>query len=462
MKSLFEKLRFNNRFLPTWLQPEMTDKRLSLHNHETGSTFDGESTNADFARGDRRTAIMLDEFAAVENQREILAAVYDATDCAIAVSTHQGTATEFYKLNWPTIELHWSLHPRKAKGLYGVDDYGQPILIDKEHWTADRVSEYAFVGERPKNKKYNCRSPWYDAACRERQHAVLISQELDIDPEGSAYQFFDHGQLNKHEWTYCVAPFSTGNLDFDSGQCDKGVFEELAGGSLRLWCILEANGRPKRSNYVIGCDISSGTGASNSALSVLDRQTGEKVAEWVNSKTDPAALASIAIALCKWFYDAFLIWEANGPGRIFGGRIQALGYGNYFFKKVERSVSKKTTDVPGWYSTPEEKTELLGEYRRVLSSGEFINRSREAIDECRAYIVGTNGIPAHAASLDTSDPTGARNNHGDRVIADALCVRGSKEVSPQVVEKPKDFEIGSFGWRRQQRKNRRRLEEYVL
>jgi phage terminase large subunit len=133
-KTLMWKLDFLYDALPPWMKPRQLRNKLSFHNLENGSTIDGESTNENFARGDRRTAIMLDEFAAVENQRQVLAAVYDATNSAIAVSTHQGTATEFYNLPWPTLELHWSLHPRKAAGLYTVRDGGQVDLVDVEYW----------------------------------------------------------------------------------------------------------------------------------------------------------------------------------------------------------------------------------------------------------------------------------------------------------------------------------------
>jgi hypothetical protein len=461
-KTLFWKLDFINNNLPHWLRPRIVRNKLSIHNEDNGSTIDGESTNKDFARGDSRTRIFLDEFAAVENQREVLAAVYDATDSAVAVSTHQGTATEFFHLPWRTVELHWSLHPRKARGLYRITDSGSIDLVDKEYWTEEARAAYKFISERPRNKRYPFRSPWYDAQCEERKHAVLIAQELDIDPEGSAYQFFDGAALDRHERDYCLLPFEVGDLDYERGTHENGRFAEVAGGPLRLWIKLDGKGRPPRGSYVCGADISAGTGASNSCLAVVDRQTGEKVAEYVNSRVDPAELASIAVAMCKWFNDAYLVWEANGPGRIFGGRVIALGYGRVFYRKNERSITKKVTEYPGWHSTPDDKTELLGEYRRVLTSGEFVNRSREAIAECRSYVVAQNGVPCHSAALDDSDPTGARHNHGDRVIADALCVRGMKEVSPRKVEEDRNFPAGSFGWRREQRRRERNLHGYVL
>jgi hypothetical protein len=326
-----------------------------------------------------------------------------------------------------------------------------------------RDCDYDFVREPPRNKKYPYRSPWYDHQCKERGHQVLIAQELDIDPEGSAYQFFDTSSLDRHEQAYCLPPFNVGDLDYERGTGDHGKFIELAGGPLRIWTKLDGRGRPPRSSYVVGVDVSFGTGASNSCVSACERSTGEKVAEYVSSRIDPTDLATVAVAISKWLYDAFLIWESNGPGRLFGKRVtEGLRYGRIFYRKNEKSITKKVTEYPGWHSTTDDKTELLGEYRRVLASGEFVNRSREAIAECRSYVVATNGVPCHSAALDDSDPTGARDNHGDRVIADALCVRGMREVSPKVIEHREAFPPSSFGWRMEKRRRSRAEERYVL
>jgi phage terminase large subunit len=89
-KSLFWKLIYLIDNQPPWMKPSYERNILALHNNENGSTIDGESTNDDFARGDRRTAILLDEFPAVDNGYAILKAVGDATACPIYAGTSQG------------------------------------------------------------------------------------------------------------------------------------------------------------------------------------------------------------------------------------------------------------------------------------------------------------------------------------------------------------------------------------
>jgi hypothetical protein len=71
MDSLFEKHRYLLRWQPAWLRPRrIDDKYMHLGNLDLGSAIEGESTNGDAGRGGRKTAVLLDEFAAVPNGRK--------------------------------------------------------------------------------------------------------------------------------------------------------------------------------------------------------------------------------------------------------------------------------------------------------------------------------------------------------------------------------------------------------
>jgi len=417
--SLMWKLDFIHRHLPRWMMPRMAaGDRTSLHfrNPENGSTIDGSSTTGDVGRGGRRTAILLDEFASVPapDQDKVLAATRDNTPCRLMNSTPKGSVNAFHKKahdgKTRKLRLHWPLHPVKAVGLYR-DAAGKQ------------------------------RSPWYDAQCERAGSLLEIAQELDIDYLGSGCQWFDAPTLDRVEVEHCRPPYHIGELHFageaDVGRCPvedlKLGFESVVDGNLHLWVNLDSEGRPPADrDYVVSADICAGTGSSNSVLVVGDRKTGEKVAEWAHSQKMPHECAPLAVALARWFAGpggggAFLIWEANGAGRIFGKTVLLTGYRNFFYKQDEKSIGGKQSDVPGWWSSPESKVALLGEYRRAISKALFVERSRLAIGECREYIYLPDGGPAHARSVSSVDPSGARENHGDRVIASALCWRGIQE-----------------------------------
>lgn len=452
--SLFWKVDFLHKHQPPWLLPRMTRTRLHFGNDENGSTIDGESTNGDVGRGGRRTAVVLDEFAAVENGREVLSATADVTKTRIFASTPKGTATAFYKIGLSKIRkltLHWSLHPEKAAGLYATENAKPKIINADFSFPAD----YKFIADG------KLRSPWYDAECERRAHAVEIAQELDINDQGSQYQHFDPAQLDRLQAEHCRPAFLIGELDFTKDTFETVKFVERPSGRLKLWCNLDPYGKPALDRkYVVGGDIAMGTGASNSALSGADCKTREKVAEFVDSRIDPTDLAEQGIAMAKFFGDAHLIWEANGPGRTFGNRVIKLGYRNVHYRKNEQSLSGKQTDHPGWNATKDNKNALLTEYRAALTERKFINRSFEAIEECREYIVdGTQRI-VHSASKDNEDPTGANDAHGDRVIADALCFYGMDKTPAAAAAKVPETPLGSFMWRRERRAQvERELEE---
>lgn len=326
-KSLFWKLDFFIDNLPTWLQPPGYDKNLhrrKLHitNPLTGSVIDGESTTGDVARGDRRTAILLDEFAAVDQGHGVLSATRDATNCRIFNSTPKGTGNAYHDIRQTEIQklrLHWSAHPLKAAGLYTTDEDGNLKVLDPEGYPAD----YTPILDG------KLRSPWYDGECKRAASAQEIAQELDIDYQGSGYQFFRDDAVQQAIRQFSRPPMYIGDLEHDATTGEPIRFREDDHGHLRLWCLLNKdNEPPKDHRYIVGGDVSAGTGSSNSTLCVWDEATAEKVAEYANPYIRPEALAYQAVALAQWFGNALLIWEANGPGRQFGSRVVDLDYGN--------------------------------------------------------------------------------------------------------------------------------------
>ena len=431
-KSLFWKIDFIHKYLPGWLKPRLTRTKLRLTNEDNGSTIDGESTTGDVARGDRRTAIGLDEFAAfdIDAGYRALASTRDATRCRIFNSTPSGTNNAFYDLatsdTISQITLHWTRHPIKAAGQY-------------------------------KDSQGKTRSPWYDEECKRCANPQEIAQELDIDFAGSDYQFFDVIMLDKLMQDTARKPMTIGELKFNAVNASVEGFDQMPKGNLRLWVNPDAQGNlPKDRKYAIGADIAAGTGSSNSVLSVGDCRTGEKVAELVTPNLRPDQLATYAVALGRWFCgsedEATMIWEAPGPGRNFGDRVMELGYRNIWRKK---SIDGKVNKIPGWWPTKDEKRSLYSEYRTALSTNKFINRSIDALRECKEIIFAATGWITHSRSLRTVDPSGARENHGDRPTADALLWLGMQKTGP--VKMPQvGVPDGSLLWSRQEYEEKKR------
>jgi hypothetical protein len=239
------------------------------------------------------------------------------------------------------------------------------------------------------------------------------------------------------------------------------------------WCRTRRGTRTAAGRYVGGADVatgavdSSGRGASNSSLKIADLETGEEIAEFTVSGMSPQDFGKQSAAICRWFTGsdgnpAFLAWEANGPGVLFQRGVEEAGFDHYFRRRTnEQSTRKRVTDVPGWYSTRDSKRTLLGNFARAIRDRSYVLRSLETVNDARMYVYTATGQVAHSRSVDSVDPTGARENHGDRVIGSALCSflrsdRGQAQFTTKRAEP--EAPMNSIMGRRQARWARRQRE----
>lgn len=206
--------------------------------------------------------------------------------------------------------------------------------------------------------------------------------------------------------------------------------------------------------------------SSCSAISILDRMTGKKVAEYTTSTMNPEKFAGLAVALAKWFKNddngsAYMVWENNGPGGSFRNKIMDIGFDNFHYRTSSKSKASKPTKEPGWLSNKDNKRELLSQYRFALIEGWYDNPSDIALRETLYFIEGSMGkIVFVSPANDDDDPTNEGENHGDRVIADSLSNLGMRELNGGdlgAAPEPKasiKAPMGSFEYRRQEWKQK--------
>jgi hypothetical protein len=419
-KSLFWKHRYIRRWLPQWMLPPISDITMHFSNLANGSKIDGESANSNAASGDRRRAVLLDEFAKVEQGTKMRWATSDVTACRLVNSTPAGPGTEYSK--WvksgqiKVFQMPWWEHPEKGKGRYSVQD--------------------------EVTKAWKIRSPWYDAECG-RRSPQEVAQEMDMDHVGSGSTFFEAHPIEQHRALFAAPPTFTRGLDFVKGVAQDAMpgiiarrqtnqIQVAKTGPWKFW-IANTGGRPDQTkNYVFGIDISKGQGASNSVISVFCAETREKIAEFADANTPPYDLARVAAAGAVWFGGArsgghpLVIWEANGPGWDFGRCfVKVLQYPNYYVDKRAGTAREKIGKRYGWHSSKEKKEQLMGILRRAYATGGIINHSEKSLDETLTYVYYDDGGLGPAEYVKESEA--ARMTHGDRVIADALMLLGVED-----------------------------------
>lgn len=417
--TLFGKIDYVLSRLPEWMLPRMSRKKLHLVNHDNRSRIDGESSNATAGSADRRTSIFLDEFAKVDEAESIKRSTRDVTACRLVCSTPNGAGTTYSKWRMsgqiPVKILPWWEHPEKGKDRYLAQD---------------------------KLGRWSIRSPWYDNECNARSPKE-ISIELDMDHVGSGDTFFEAMIIETHKKMHAKKPIRTLTIQFPKKFSDEKVQDAMRrwistglvatpNGPWKIWTTL-IKGKPDQTkSYTLGIDISKGQGASNSTISILCNETREKIAEYADANTPPYEFARIACAAAMWCGGRnkrpLVIWENNGdPGFDFGRQItHVYQYPNIYFDKAAGTANEKVGKRYGWRSSPEKKAIGLGILRRAYAHNKFINHSEKALDEALTYVHFEGGGIGPAELLEESESN--RKSHGDRVIADMLCVIGLMDM----------------------------------
>jgi len=362
--------------------------------------------------------------------------------------------------------MHWSQHDIFGRGLYTREEDGTVKLLDdfsgmvrfRAKGEKD-IKEVMFPDDYPfqSTARFKFRSPWFDYECTRCANEKEIAQELEIDFQGSEYQFFDSELIQILKKKYCREPILIGDLEFDPIDLTPKRFVENNNGNLRLWLPLDGDGRiPKDIKYVIGSDVSAGTGASNSCSCVVDRNSGEKIALWKNSNTLPHKFAETTIALAKFFNKAHMVWDRSGPtGEVFTKVVVKYGYGDIYYRRDEKKIGRYITDEPGVFLNPNAKSVILHDYREAITTHKYINLSETGMDECLQFIKHANGSIEHSAAANATDPDGARTAHGDEVVADALACLGMTDRQENKLPQEPETPIGSLAWRMEMRENDR-------
>lgn len=446
--TLFGKIDYIMSRLPEWMLPRMSRKKMHLSNLDNRCRIDGESTNASAGSADRRTSIFLDEMAKMDEGESIWRSTADVSVCRLPCSTPNGAGTAYSKVRMsgsiPVFIMAWWEHPEK----------GANRKIDK-----DELGRYFIT------------SPWYEREKLERTPKELAI-EVDMDHVGSGELFFESNIIEQHRQLFAKPPQRKIKLSWDADMSDKAIREAIRQrnvakvkigpvGDLNIWTTL-IQGRPDQTRtYTLGVDLGKGQGASNSVISILCNETRMKIGELASATIPAYEFAKLVCAVAIWCGGRkrpLVIWENNGdPGADFGHQfVQIYQYPNIFFDKTVGSSSQKRAKRYGWNSNRQKKAVGLGLLRRAYSRGQFINPSERALDEALMYVHYDNG--GIGPALLQTESESARATHGDRVIADMLCVIGRDDM-PRPEQMDQRAKEGTFAHRMNTWKKERKAKK---
>ena len=388
----FAKLRYLLNRLPKWLRPKGFNPRshdtfMKLVNPVTESSFTGESNNPNFSTQGRYLGILYDEFAKWEGSDESAwTAGGDASPCRIAVSTPFGAGGQFYRLvtdgRTKKATLHWSLHPRKARGLSCL--WPTPNQHEKD----DRG-----VNWRPEEK---LTSPWYEGECRRRLPSE-IAQELDIDYlgagrpvfEGKAWEMLKGWHKRPDEPLEFLAPHL-----YD--------FSTEAIGSPSDWegYIIVYEKLERFRSYCLGVDVVEGVeGGDYAFITVLDRSTKNVVAVYW-SRLDEIQLASVVLIMSRLYADNentdFTPWvgiETTGPGLATFDKAVELEITNLFMAPRYDVTKGSVSFKKGWRTDRASRTELVAGVREYLLTRAGRLNNQRLVGELMTFVYNKMGKP---------------------------------------------------------------------
>jgi len=513
-QTLFHKIMYGIVNLPAWVNINTAKKNCFLQNLDNNSMIEGESTNESFGAGNRATAVLVDEVARIEPDvaQYIIDNIQDTSPCCIYNSTHfrWGSGHPYAKLlrsnRVKTVTLGFEDNPEKNSGLYWspIEDlveikdikyyrgicpevfneieanksFSYTTYKEKIQDLPDEIyqkcKDIKFVADGGEANFKRDRSVWFDEQEARGRSKTDIAQNILRIPQGSADMFFDEATIHKLRSVRESKPDYTGEIKFDNiKSVITNIRFELTGikQNLKWWGDLP----DKTHNFIVACDISRGTGASNSVMAICDVNKNELVGLYVNPFIDVTDFAELAVATCIWLGNAYLIWEANGPGDTFDKRVAKLGYNKIYINVNERKITRKRTQNRGWRSTPGvngSKMDMLSHLDAALTESlkqeryyrYIIIHDKALINELEDYIFMPGRIDVDLSNS-IIDESGARYAHGDRVISVGLCVLAMNEARPADLRKNREppsesFEARFREFNEEQEKNKRKMRTY--
>ena len=173
--------------------------------------------------------------------------------------------------------------------------------------------------------------------------------------------------------------------------------------------------------YVIGADVGEGLAHGDpSAACVLDRETGEQVAE-LHGRIAPGRFARLLAALGMLYLGAELAVESNNHGHATLDALHnTLNYSPlYRYRRYDQSGL--AGEALGWPTNARTKPLMIDELAEAIGEGHLLIHSEGLVDECLTFV-----------TTDSGSREAQPGKHDDRVMAAAIAWQVRKRPWPQV------------------------------
>jgi hypothetical protein len=332
--------------LPKWLKlPAKEKNKLSLR-LKNGSKITAKSSNADAARSEAVSLLLIDEAAFIDNIEETFTAAQQTLATGgqcMALSTPNGIGNWFHQTwekaesgenSFLPIRLPWTVHPER-----------------NEAW---RTQQDADLGPR------------------------MAGQECDCDFLASGDTVFEPEDMSYYEQTYQKDPLERRGVD----------------GNLWVW-----EGVDYSKSYMVVADVARGDSADYSACHVFDIESATQVAEY-KGKLSPKDYGNFLTGLATEYNNALLVVENANIGWATIEQIITREYNNLYYsstaqmESVESYMNKYERDklVPGFTMSARTRPLVIAKMIEYIREKGVTIQSKRLMGEMRVF-VWKNGKP---------------------------------------------------------------------
>ena len=347
-RNLISKIQFMWENLPSWLKVDAVENnKLSLR-LSNGSKAQAKSSNADAARSEAVSLLIIDEAAFIDNIAETWASAQQTLATgggAIVLSTPYGTGNWFHKMwvsaesqenDFVPIKLPWYVHPERDQEWRDKQDtlLGDPMLAAQE-----------------------C-----DCDFSTSGNTVFISEWLEFIKTTTIQEPMERRGVDQNLWVWEAADYSR--------------------------------------DYMIVADVARGDGKDFSGCHVMDVLTNTQVAEY-KGQLPPKEFGYFLTGLATEYNNAMLVVENANIGWATLDAIQERGYRNlYHSPKGEKMTAESylrvfesnNEMVPGFTMSMRTRPLCINKMREFVGDNSVTIRSKRLLEEMKVFI-WKNGRP---------------------------------------------------------------------
>ena len=379
---------------PEWLNvgfspDKNSESRFRLNN---GCEVKAVATSADALRGYTPTILVFDEAAYIEAGDDFWAASMASLSTGgkiILISTPNGYDPIYYGVydqalrginDFHITDLRWFKDPRYTKDLRWVKC--QDIchyMLNREQYNDEEVIIYDFDLKEYKKlleDGYKPFSSWFESMSKKFKYdRRKIAQELECDFLGSGDGVIP-GDIQENIAKNMI----------------REPIEKYMQATFWQWKEPIIGHR-----YIMGVDVSRGDSEDFSAISIIDFDDREQVAEYIG-KIPPDDLAAVAYKWAILYGNAFIVTDiTGGMGVATSRKLTELNYKNVYVEGVNTQNiwdynAKAMEKIPG-LNFNNKRTQIVAAFEEQLRKG-FIVRSARLLNELNTFVY-MNGRPDH-------------------------------------------------------------------